>query len=85
MKLVALVLATTTLGGCVTTARFAQRPAVTLPVLIGAVAADLVVGSLVLAQSDSLSTGGAIASGVAFTAVDLGVGCILGACQVLRP
>lgn len=85
MKLAALVLATAALGGCVTTARYVQQPQVTLPVLLGAIAADLMVGSLVLAQSDSLSTGGAIASGVAFTAVDLGVGCILGACQVLRP
>lgn len=82
MKAALLVLA---LGGCVTTAGIARRDQVTLPMLAGAVAADLVIGTIVLAQSDSLSTGGAIATGIALTAVDLGIGCILGACTVLRP
>lgn len=82
MKSALLVLV---LGGCVTTAGLVRKDQVTLPLLAGAVAADLLVSSLLFAQSDSLSTGGAIASGVAFTAVDLGVGCILGACAVLRP
>lgn len=82
MKRLLLVVA---LGGCVTTAELARTEQMSLPLLAGAVAADLVVSSLVLSQVDSLSTAGAIASGVAFTAVDLGLGCLLGACAVLRP
>jgi hypothetical protein len=82
MSRVLLVLA---LSGCVTGAGFVRKERVTLPILLGAIAADLVVGSLVFAQSDDLSTSGAIASGIAFTAVDLGVGCLVGACAVLRP
>ena len=82
MKSALLVLV---LGGCVTTAGIVRKDQVSLPLLVGAVAADLLVSSLVFGQSDSLSTGGAIASGIAFTAVDLGIGCLLGACAVLRP
>lgn len=82
MLRVALVL---TLSGCVIGAGIARKDRVSLPLLAGAVAADLVVSSLVFAQFDSLSTSGAIASGVALTAVDFGVGCVLGACAVLRP
>jgi hypothetical protein len=82
MKAALLVIA---LSGCITAAGIAKRDQVTLPLLAGAVAADLVVGTLVLAQSDSLSAAGAIASGIALTAFDLGIGCILGACTVLRP
>lgn len=73
------------LSGCVTGAAIVREDRVTLPLLVGAIAADLVVSSLVFAQSDSISTAGAIASGAAFSAVDLGIGCILGACAVLRP
>lgn len=72
------------LGGCVTTAGLVRKDRVTVPILVGTVVADLVVGSLVFAQLD-LSTAGAIASGIAFTAVDVGIGCILGACAALRP
>lgn len=72
------------LGGCVTTAGLVRKDRVTVPILVGTVVADLVVGSLVFAQLD-LSTAGAIASGVAFTAVDVGIGCITGACAALRP
>lgn len=73
------------LSGCVTGAGIARKDRVTLPILIGATAADLVVSSLVFAQFDSISTAGAIASGVAFTAVDVGIGCVIGACAVLKP
>lgn len=83
MSRVLLVLA---LSGCVTGAGIVRgEDRVTLPILLGALAADLVVGSIVFAQSDDLSTSGAVASGLAFTAVDLGVGCLTGACSVLRP
>lgn len=81
MKRALLVVA---LGGCVTSAGLIRKDRITLPVVIGAVAADLLVGTIVFAQTD-LSTAGAIASGIAFTAVDVGIGCILGACAPLRP
>jgi hypothetical protein len=81
MKRALLVVA---LGGCVTSAGLIRKDRITLPVVLGAIAADLVVGSIVFAQTD-LSTAAAIASGIAFTAVDLGIGCILGACAPFRP
>jgi hypothetical protein len=81
MKRALLVVA---LGGCVSTAGLVRKDRVTLPIVLGAIAADLVVGSIVFAQTD-LSTAGAIASGIALTAVDVGIGCILGACAPLRP
>jgi len=73
------------LSGCVTTAGIARRDQVTLPLLVGAVAADLVVTSLVASQVQDLSTAGSIATGLAVTAVDVAGGCLLGACAVLRP
>ena len=73
------------LSGCVTGAGVVRKDQVSLPILLGAIAADLVVGSLVFAQSDDLSTSGAVATGIAFTAVDLGIGCLIGSCAVLRP
>lgn len=81
MKRALLVVA---LGGCVTSAGLIRKDRITLPVVLGAIAVDLVVGSIVFAQTD-LSTPAAIASGIAFTAVDLGIGCILGACAPLHP
>ncbi len=72
------------LGGCVTSAGLVRKDRITLPIVLGAIAADLVVGTIALAQTD-LSTASAIASGIAFTAVDVGIGCILGACAPLRP
>jgi hypothetical protein len=72
------------LAGCVTTAGLARPNRVSIPLLIGAAAADFVVTSLLASQLESFSAGGAIASGLAVTAVDLGVGCILGACSELK-
>jgi hypothetical protein len=72
-------------GGCVTSAALARPNRVSLPLLIGATAADLVVVSLVASQIDDFSDAAAIATGLAVTAVDVGVGCVLGACKVLRP
>jgi hypothetical protein len=72
-------------AGCVTTAGLVKKDKVTVPIFAAAVAADLVISSIVMAAATDLSTAGAIASGVAFTAVDVGIGCITGACSVLRP
>jgi FtsH-binding integral membrane protein len=72
-------------SGCVTTASIVRRDDVKLPLLVGAIAADLVVTSVVASQVRALSVGGSIATGLAVTAVDVGVGCLLGGCAALRP
>ena len=72
-------------GGCVTTAAIARPNRVSLPLLVGATVADVVAVSLLASQAQDFSAGAAIASGLAVTAVDVGVGCILGACGTLRP
>jgi len=77
-------LVTVALAGCITTANFVRPDRVTIPILIGAVAADIVVTSLLASQLDSFSLGGSLATGLAVTGVDLAVGCILGACSSLR-
>ena len=83
--LLALTL-TLTLTGCVTTAGLVKRDeGVGLPLLGAAVAADLVVSSLSASQIEGYSTGASIATGLAVTAVDVAIGCLLGACSALRP
>lgn len=72
-------------GGCVTAAAIARPHRVSLPLLAGAVAGDLVVVGLLASQAQDFSTGASVAAAVAVTAVDLGAGCILGACGALRP
>jgi hypothetical protein len=74
------------LAGCVTTAGVVRRDeGVGLPLLGGAVAADFVVGSLSVSQIQGYSTGASIATGLAITAVDVAIGCLIGACAALRP
>jgi len=84
MKYALVVVTCGVLAGCVTTAGLVRKDKVTIPLIVGAVAADLVVSSVILGAA-GLSTAGAIASGIAFTAVDVGIGCITGACAPLRP
>jgi len=81
MKHALLVLA---LSGCVTTAGVVKKQDVSLPLLIGATVADLVVTSIAASQIQDYSYGGSLATGAAVTAVDLAVGCLLGACSALR-
>jgi hypothetical protein len=71
--------------GCVTTAAIARPNRVSLPLLIGATVADLAAVSLLASQVQDYSAGASVATGLAVTAVDVGVGCILGACKALRP
>ena len=72
------------LSGCVTTAGLVKKPEVSLPLLIGAAVADVVVTSLAASQIEDLTTGGAIATGAAVTAADVAVGCLIGACSSLK-
>ena len=75
-----------TLSSFVTTAGIVKRDeGVGLPLLGGAVAADLVVSSLSASQIQGYSTGASLATGLAITAVDVAIGCLLGACSALKP
>lgn len=81
----AVALAAVATSGCVTTAGFVKKPEVPVPVLIGAVVADLVVTSIAASQIQEYSYAGSLATGLALTAVDVAVGCLTGACAaVLR-
>ena len=71
-------------AGCVTGAGFLKHQDVSIPVLIAATAADLLVTSLAASQIQDYSYAGSIATGLAFTAVDVAVGCLTGACSALH-
>ena len=85
MKRALLACALAGLGGCVTTAAIARPGHVSLPLLAGAAAADILVVALLASQAQDFSAGASVAAAVAVTAVDVGAGCILGACGALRP
>lgn len=86
MKRVLLVCALAGVGGgCVSGAAVARPNRVSVPLLAGAAVADFVVVSLLASQATDLSTGASLATGFAVMAVDVGVGCVLGACRGLRP
>jgi hypothetical protein len=73
-----------TLSGCVTTAGIVKKQDVGLPLLIGAVVADMIVISAAASQVQEYSYGASLATGLAITAVDVAVGCLLGACSSLK-
>lgn len=73
------------LSGCVTSAGLATHQNVRLPLLVTAVAADFVVTAGASSQIQDYSAAASIATGLALTAVDLAVGCLLGACSSLHP
>jgi hypothetical protein len=77
-------LVTFALAGCVTTAAFVRPNRVSIPILIGAAAADFIVTALIAAEAESFGTGGSIATGLGATGLDLAVGCIFGACTELK-
>ncbi len=85
MKRALLVCVLAGAGGCVTTAAIARPNRVSLPLLVGATVADFAAISLIASQAQDFSAGASIAAGLAVTAVDVGAGCILGACRSLRP
>ena len=72
-------------GACVTGAGIVRKDRVSLPVLLGAIAADLILTPIVVGNATSTSTNGSIILGLGLTAVDLGAGCAIGACGALRP
>ncbi len=81
MKLAAAIL----LSGCVVGSTFVRPHAVPLSMLIGAVALDIAVTSVLAAEVRSLSFGATIATDLAVTGLDVGVGCLLDACSSLKP
>jgi hypothetical protein len=84
MQRVAACVLAATLAGCVTTAGIIKRhDEVSLPILIGTTAADLIVVGVIAKEAGNFSVGGAIATSVAITAVDVFVGCLIGACRTL--
>jgi hypothetical protein len=72
-------------SACVTTAGIVKQNDVRLPLLVGAVVADVVVTSIAASQIQDYSYGGSLATGLALTAVDVAAGCLIGACSSLRP
>jgi hypothetical protein len=84
MQRAATVAIALALSGCVTGAGVWKRDNVSLPVLIGGVAADLVVTSVVASQIEDFTIGAALGTAAAVTAVDVAVGCLIGACHSLR-
>lgn len=74
-----------TAPGCVTAAGVWKRDeGVRLPLLLGAVAADFVVTSVIASQVQDFTLGASLGTAFAVTAVDFGVGCLIGACTSLR-
>ena len=72
-------------SACVTGAALWKRDSeVSVPLLVGAVAADLVVTGVVASQVQDFTPGASIGTALAVTAVDFGVGCLIGACRALR-
>ncbi|HEU4610846.1 MAG TPA: hypothetical protein VFS15_02170 [Kofleriaceae bacterium] len=72
------------LSGCVTGAGVWKRDQVSLPMLAGAVAADLVVTTVVASQVQDFTIGASLGTAAAVTAVDVAIGCLIGSCHSLR-
>jgi hypothetical protein len=81
MKLALLAVA---LSGCVTGAGIVKHQDVSLSLLVGTTVADLVVSSAAASQIQEYSYPGSLATGLAITAVDVVIGCLLGSCSSLR-
>ena len=80
----AVALAATTTG-CVTGAAVWKRDdRVSLPLLLGAVAADIAVTTALAYQVQEFTVAASLGTAFAVTAVDFGVGCLFGACRALR-
>ncbi|HEX5059673.1 MAG TPA: hypothetical protein VFV99_09955 [Kofleriaceae bacterium] len=84
MQRAAAVAMTLALAGCVTGAGIWKRDNVSLPMLVGGVAADLVVTTIIASQVEDFTIGASLGTAAAVTAVDVAVGCLIGACHSLR-
>jgi hypothetical protein len=84
MSRAAAVALSIALSSCVTSAGIWKSDDVKLPLLLGAVAADLAVTGVVASQVQDFTTGAAIGTALAVTAVDFTIGCFIGACSSLR-
>jgi len=84
MHRAAFLAMTLALGGCITAAGIDRPGRVSLPLLAGAAAGDLVVSGLVASQVTDFTAGAAIATALAVTALDLGIGCLVGSCTALK-
>jgi hypothetical protein len=67
-----------------TTEGFVKKEDTTLPMLVGGTAGDLLVIGVIANEGDNLTVGASIATALAITAVDVFVGCLLGACHSLK-
>ena len=72
------------LAGCVTTMGVVKKEETPLSWLVAGTAGDLVAVGVIAKEGDGLSTGASIATALAITAVDVFVGCLLGACSLLK-
>jgi hypothetical protein len=72
------------MSGCVTAAGAWKREQTTMPLLVGAVVADIAVTSVVASQVQDFTVGATIGTTLAVTAVDVTIGCFLGACAPLH-
>ena len=80
----AACLAATAAGGCVTGVGAWKREQTSMPLLIGAVVADIAVTSVIASQIEDFTIGATIGTTLAVTAVDVTIGCFLGACAPLH-
>jgi hypothetical protein len=72
------------LSGCVTAAGIVKREQTSFPLLVGATAGDLVVTGVVAAEAEGFTVAASIGTALAITAVDVAVGCLIGACSSLK-
>jgi hypothetical protein len=77
------VLVMVALAGCVTTLGIVKKDETPFTWLAAGTAGDLV-GVAAIAGADGLTTGASIGTALAVTAVDVFVGCLLGACHSLK-
>ena len=72
------------LCSCVTTAGIVKREQVSLPLFLGATAGDLAVTGVIAGEAAGFTLAASIGTALAITAVDVAVGCLIGACSSLK-
>lgn len=71
-------------SGCVTAEGIVKKEETPFTWLVAGTAGDLVAIGVIAKEGDDLSTGASIATALAVTALDVFVGCLLGACSSLK-